>query len=229
MTTYRGYFERLLPGWMRGHWGSRYLYPFGLVLDAIMQATSDAVRVRFLTNAPDDALGELGLDSALERYPADSPAGHLTRMQKRFSTWRRAGSRQSLSDQLQAFGFPWVTLYSARALGVEIPDWSRFWTVAQDAHGWDWPSWDEVDPVTGNVIAWDAFVWDQFVSPGGVVLDLETSLRRLVRKFKSAHERCVEILVLHTNTTPRWDHPGPLNLCWDDFVWDAGKVALFKG
>lgn len=230
MTTYREYLERLLPGWMKGHWGARYIYPLGLVLDAIMQATTDATKIRILTpETPDDALGELGRDSSLERYPVDTPATYLARLQRRFSTWKRAGSRPAVIEQLEAFGFQHATIYSARDLGVENPDWSRFWVVVEGL-GWEWPAWDEINPVNGNpLIFWDDFIWDLFISPQGVQLDLENSLRLLVRKFKSAHERCEKILVLHTIDTPLWDHPGPLNWVWDDFTWDQGKVAEFSG
>lgn len=216
--NYRSYLERTLPGWLKGHWGERFMYSAGLVLDGLMEGARLSTRVRFLIvgETPSDALPYAGYDSNLERYPADTDATYLSRLVGRWGSWKDSGREASIVSQLNAFGFASVAIYSANDFDPSDPDWSRFWVILDPPHGWTWPSWDTA--------VWDSFRWDAFVSPTGLVVDLADSLRRLVRKFKGGHERCEQIVVLAPGANI-WDH----NFVWDSSSWDQGEIAAFAG
>ncbi len=216
--NYRTYLESMLPGWLKGYWGERFMYTSGLVLDATMEGAREATRVRFMIagETPPDALSYLGFDSNLERYPADTDATYLARLIDRWESWKDSGRKAGVIGQLNAFGFTSASIYSALELDPTDLDFSRFWVVLDPPHGWTWPTWDSA--------VWDVFQWDAFISPLGAVVDLAGSLRRLVRKFKGGHERCEQIIVLAPGAEI-WDH----NFVWDTSQWDQGGVAAFSG
>lgn len=220
-VTFRGYLKRTLPAWLLGTWGGRYLYSFGLVLDAIMQGATDATKARMpYPTGPADALARIGQDSALERYPADTDATFRARLQARFPTWQKAGSEQAVVGQLNAFGFANVSVYTAQEWYPGDADWSRFWVVIDPTHGWTWPIW-------GN-FNWNSFTWSATTSPTGQILDLPASLRRLVRRFKSAHERCDYIVIIADAGAPVWNH----NMNWNSFTWHPSStsgIAIIQG
>lgn len=237
--NYRDFVQDLAVTWLSGTWGERVLYAAAEVLDAIIDANEEAAKVRFIDTAPSDSLKHHGDDSNLPRYSPDTTATYRARLQQRFDTWRTAGTRRGwevdelgnekvrgLTGQLNAFGFPNVTIY-ANNNGVDgngdenfnnpwphdSSDWSRFWVILDKPHQYTWPTW--------GVMVWGAFVWG-VVDANGDVIDLGGPLQKLVRKWKPAHERCVEIIVLGDTDTPIWGH----NMTWGDFTWGAGSNGM---
>lgn len=101
---YRDYVERLpTPPWLLGKWGRRWLYMTGLVFDALVEATRQAVKARFPTVAPDDAIPLIGKDRVLEPGLGESLDTYRARIIGAWEAWSWAGTEKGLIDQLKAW------------------------------------------------------------------------------------------------------------------------------
>lgn len=210
MATWQEWIERLGTTWESGPWFQRFRGAMGIFTDAHVEGMREAVRSRMLDHSADDALQYAAQDSNLERYPSDTDTTLRARLKRRWRSWRWAGTEAGLVEQLNEFGLVDVHIYDASDWDPGDPDWSRFWVVIDPPHPYSWPKW--------NQITWNQFNW-------GLVPTHEDSLRRLVRKWKPAHVRCVLIIIV-SEDAPVWNH----NMTWNAFTWNDGDgVAAIPG
>lgn len=125
-----------LPPWLLGKWGSRWVYMIGLVNDAIMEATVQAVKARFPTVAPDDALPYLAEDRMLEPGLGEDSATLRKRILGVWDAWQWAGTEKGLLDQLKA----WLPSADWRVIA------NREWSVPPEGR----PASPDYDPGHGK-------------------------------------------------------------------------------
>lgn len=214
MITFRTAFYRLVPKWLSSGDGEKVLYSVGLVLDAFAERARLGVLARFPTYAPPDALAALGRDRGFFRGLQDTDASYAERMRPHLDFWPRVGSGFPILEQLQAYlGEPtrvrivtnhstWYTIEAdgSRSEDQQLegdwdwdgnttgaPYWQRFWVIIYpppelwiplDPYG-SLPPYGEIDGTWGST----------------ATAEQVQTVREIVRKYKPAHARCVNIIV----------------------------------
>lgn len=205
--TYKQYAEDTAPAWGAEYW-LRLHSVLGLFIDTLAEGIAQAVRARFIDQAPADALNHIAQERGLEPGPTETVAQFRDRLQQAFEAYLFAGTEQAILDQLAAVGFTDVTVYENEDWYPGTSEWWRFWVVFDPPHSFPEPTgaWD--------TSVWDAFTWD------GVPDATITLMQRIIRKWKSAHSKLVAGIIVHTGSI--WDH----SLTWDSSTWD-GKQTTF--
>ncbi len=195
---------------MQGPVAAAYLGAIGDALDLTLEAMAQAVTARFVAHAPADALGWLGAERLLQRFPGDTDDTYRARLAAACVVWQLAGTEDGIIAMLIACGFTDVTVHVARGAippgEVSWPpdgdpaNWSRFWvfidasTAPQNPFGWQPWTW-------GDGALWgDGHTWGSTATSGEVAL-----VRGIVRLLKAAHEICGGIWI---------DLPGGNRLHW---------------
>lgn len=195
--NYPEYLVQSAPRWLRRKVGTRWLYATGLMLEGWRAASKAAVKTRFVGIAPEDSLPIHGAERLLDRAPAESTPNYISRLRKAFPAYRQKGSSAGVQNRLREAGFTTASVVETHDWSTDDGGtWARFWVVIGLPNPW---SVAEV---------WsDAGLWDD----AGVWLDpmpAETLglLRNLTHKWKAAHARAVELIVVLTGDL--WDYPG---------------------
>ena len=195
--SYRSWLVERAPRWLRRKWGMRWLYATGTVLDAWREAALFAVKSRFPSRGPADALARQGEERLLDRMLGETDAGYIARLRRAFLAYREKGASRGLQNRLREAGYTTASVVEAHDWSTDDGEsWARYWVVIGLPHGF---SVSEV---------WeDAGLWDD----AGVWLDPMSAaafdqLRRMSRKWKAAYTRAVELIVVLTGDL--WDYPG---------------------
>lgn len=85
--------EALAPGFFRRKWGKRYMRTLGFMFDVVSDSAKYAVKARFPTMAPDDALGYIGDGRNIDKYRAESDASYRDAVVDARAHWEAAGTR----------------------------------------------------------------------------------------------------------------------------------------
>ena len=160
------------------------------------------VQARFPSQAPDDALSDLGADAGgLEQAPGETDAAFVERLIACWSFWVTAGTETAIQTNFAALGLPAssTVVLGARSGSFHYPStkhWSRVIACVDgtDPDGVDWqidytwgiPAW----PVGGPPAWWpggwgDGGVWGMVRNDGAAILDY---MGRSLRKFRSGFE-----------------------------------------
>lgn len=90
--------------WLRVGNAEKFLYTFGLGLDALAEKMDQAARAHI----PGEALTETAIpyqaeDRLLVQGPAETDAQFIPRLQRSYDTWRKAGSREIILEELKGY------------------------------------------------------------------------------------------------------------------------------
>jgi hypothetical protein len=90
--------------WLRVGNAEKFLYTFGVGLDALAEKMDQATRAHM----PGEALTETAIpyqaeDRLLVQGPAETNDEFIPRLQRALDSWRKAGSRESILEQLKAY------------------------------------------------------------------------------------------------------------------------------
>lgn len=149
--TFRDKLSDNLPSWLKGPVGARWVYPWGVALDAMADAATWGVLCGYATQCPPDALPWIAVDRQIDRGFAEPEESYRARCRLWLDLWRRSGSAESIIV----------------ALGATIlPDTTTMRTVSNDS------AWDTITggaaPPPHHTLArprnWD---WDSLV-PGHI-------------------------------------------------------------
>ncbi len=184
------------PPWLKQPRGFAWLASHGVVKDIALFRLLDAVSVRWVDLAPNDALAYLGSDRLLERYPQETDAVFRARIKGVWEVYPFAGTEFGLKTVLEQAGW-YATLIMRRYTNVS--EWAEFDVF--------------VYPKNATVSLWDTMIWDSGTwdySNAGVPQD---SLRRIINDFKAAHSKLRDVGVS--------DNLNPFQ--WDISSWDDGS------
>ena len=179
----------------------------GMFVSVFAEAAAQAIRVRFFSEAPADALPYIGKERDLERAPGETTAQYRERLRLAFDAYAYAGTEKAIKDQLAVFGYTNVTVYESEDWYPGAAEWWRFWVVIDLPHDFTAATsfWDAV--------SWDGFTWD-FTGDGAA------RVCRVICKWKSAHSKLVSVIVVHSGSL--WDH----SFTWDSSTWDGAATTF---
>jgi len=235
MTTFRDVAWRLSPARLRTWTAARHVYAFiSLPLDMIVQAADDAVKARFPTECPSDALPYHGRDRGIRRGPLESDASYRARLLLWLQSWRGAGVGRAMLDQIAGYLTPHRTrirvwtqrgvLYTREADGTftvqrtyqfnwdgDGSRWVRFWVIIDSVGGVPWSR----DGTWGDGARWD----DTLNGTWGSTATLEQvqSIRNIIDDWKPAAAKCQSIII--SFDAAAFDPGDPGNL--PDSSWGA--------
>ncbi len=90
--------------WLRVGNAEKFLYTFGLGLDALAEKMDQASRAHMPGEAlTDTAIPYQAEDRLLVQGPAETNEQFIPRLQRAFDSWRKAGSREAILEQLKAY------------------------------------------------------------------------------------------------------------------------------
>ena len=208
---YRDFIPReLAPGWLQTPKNKAWLRASGDLKDSLAERCKQAVKVRFARLAPRDGLDQLGGERQIERGPAESNALFAARVVDAWNIWRWAGTAQAVLLALRDVGYP-----NALAEIVNGNQYGLDATGALDIQSLPSGSWS----CDATPDFWSKFVvlfphnpWGKQRVGGRLDWVRPTSddrrieqIRRLVRRWKSAHSTCSDIAVINEGRT--WDYP----------------------
>ncbi len=249
MSTYVRYSIDLVPPWLQGTVGTQWLTGFNTSLDDMLEETKDAVKTRFPTvaaaNGDDTALGRIGEDRRIRRFPGETDAQYGAREQAAFSKHRRSGVEASIVEDLVGLGFGNITVMEYKdwpadlgnpqahhSPGVIYENGGVWGSAVWGADVWGSPWWSRfwifVGTYNGAVIpaagAWGAAVWG--VDPWGFDLAAGpvASAIAVIRQWKPAHALFCYLALLTGGT--------PIGSVWGYGSWGAatwGAVGTGPG
>jgi hypothetical protein len=201
--SYRTDFTQSGPGsgvarWMQGPVMGAYLAACGDALDLVLDGLRQAVAARFVSETPADALGWIGAERLLPRYPADTDDTYRARLAAAWEVWQLAGTAAGILAALAACGFADAAIYTARDA---TPPGESSWPPDGDTANWS-RFWVFLDVSTSNPFAWQPTVWTHARRWGGGATWGSTAtvgevalVRGVIRTLKAAHEVCAGLYV----------------------------------
>lgn len=119
-------------------WGGVWTRAVALVLDAMTESARQAVRLRFPTGAPPDALAAIAEERGEARataviYEDDTRLGE--RLRTSWSRRRRAGTKVGLVTIFEVFGFPAFQVFDRREW-FPSKAWHAWVFLAKGNHPW---------------------------------------------------------------------------------------------
>lgn len=197
MSTYVEYFPTLLPGFLRGTWGTRWAQGIALELDLALGRVHDAVRARMLADAPTDAVDELLADRALDLVTETTEA-RRTRVAAAWTTWAWAGSAKAIQDALVLYGLHGVRVvpHTTWRIDGNAALWARFrvyvtgFAASGEVYSGAFYSGAYLGPgLSIAPLLSGAFNSGQYVSGTTTTPATADAVRVLLRKWKSARDR----------------------------------------
>lgn len=221
---YRDAIPRLLaPGWLQTPKNAAWLRASGDLKDSLVERCKAAVKARFPLVAPRDALDVAGAERQLERGPAESNASFAERVAGAWNIWRWGGTARGLLQALSDSGYTTTVL--------AIVNGKAFTLVAGELVTTPLPAgtWAcDATPLFWNkfVLVLPANPWGEDPAADDPRVEL---LRRLVRRWKSAHSTCADIVVI--NSGRLWDWPIVMGDGTTPRTWAAQDTAgwLWQG
>lgn len=215
MATFRDVAWAISPPRLRTSKAARYVYAFvGLPLDMIAQAAKEAVRARFPSYCPEDALPYHGRDRGIRRGPSESADGFRGRLLEWRVIEEGSGVGRAMLDEIAAFLTPhlvrlriWTQagmIYTREPNGTLLIDHSapmywnwdgqsslfaRFWLVIYSIGGVPWSR----DGTWGDGEIWGS---DPSATWGSTATINEvSSIRQIVADRKPEATVCKNIIV----------------------------------
>lgn len=225
VATFADYVRALLPWWLRRGSGGDMANAMGLMEDARLHATAQAVKVRIVSEAPPDALPALGWERDLERYPGDTDTDYRTRLRNAHATYRKAGSDAGVRDALIELGLsPRIKRNNNWDWdghpGNPANYWARLWVILDTPHDYGpAAACGAAGAVCGAMLCGIASVSGRANS---VVADELARMVRLVRKWKSSHAQFVRIII-------RFASASAVYLCGDAGLLESPSAPLPAG
>jgi len=207
MLTFRDTLLRIVPRWLQGYWSSRYLYAFGVILDAIADTYVAAVKFRFPGVYSPESLPPLGKERGIRRGLEETDEAYALRLSRWWEDRKRDGHPYALLHQLQGVLFPhrprirvvnqggtWFTLNEGGSTEIhrrewdwdgDADAWSRFWVIIYPP-----PELWTPRGKWGDGSKWGEGTW----GTSAMRPQIET-VRTLVRTWQGAHSRCEKIII----------------------------------
>ncbi len=145
--SYEQWAQDILPEWLLGVWGKKYCVVFGGHWDVAKDCNKDALKSRMPRLAPSDALPYIGSDRILERTRTETEVAFRTRLQDAWDAHVLGGTANGVITTALAPLFAYdedYTFVMAENDGFHFDNsgwWSRYWIIADGAHGLTQETW----------------------------------------------------------------------------------------
>lgn len=211
LQTFRDTIRKLSPPWLRRGINEKILYTLGTHIDAMGDAVTAAIKVRFPGLYSDESLPLIGNERRIRRGRLEPAANYAVRLRRWLSDHQRRGGPYALLAQLFAYyspsNFEIQLIYNSGrrftmdTSGNVVRD-DIVWTPDSLA-GTHWARW------------WLFYFTDQFGSPTAEEIE---DLKLVPREWNNAH--CLGYIVLFPSDVELWDFP--LDHVWDESgTWDT--------
>lgn len=190
--------------WFQKTWLYRLLYVFGVHCDALIESAVLAVKARFPTFAPSDALPALGRERGIRRGFAETDAQYRARLIRWLRTRRIKGGPWALMDQLAGYltGYSCKirVVNSAGAWCTRNADGSREYYIASPTN-WDLGGrsdyfvivyldqgpWDPQTTWGATGLKWgaDGLTWGTTATPEQV-----RTCKAIIQEMNPPHAKC---------------------------------------
>ena len=201
MTEYADYQPDTAPPWLQRDAGRAFLYVLGLVKDAWLEAAKRAVKARFASIAPPDAIAYLLRDYDLPERFNESEDIARARILDAWRSWELAGTPGGVVHALNTAGFANVSVQER----INAVRWWEYRVVLRPAFPWD----HTVLPYE----RWGAATWGEYHYTGGApTLADRDRVLTLVRKWAPAHAHLDFVVVQISGPT------------WGSFAWGDGTT-----
>lgn len=107
---YRRYALNLAPTWLLQDRGANWLDTHGAAVDALVERVVDAVQAHLVDTAPDDALGLLGRERNIARFPGEPDWSYRGQVRSAWDLWQWGGTRRGLIQLFQRLGYQQVAI-----------------------------------------------------------------------------------------------------------------------
>lgn len=203
----RSVLDGITPRWLSGvPLGRAWLLGNAVMKDAALAAAKLAVKARFPSLAPDDALPYLAAERRIERGHQYTIAQFREQIVNAWDAWSLAGTKDGLVAALRTAGFRNFMIVQNYETPMDgNPDhWWKFWIVVWPPFPWPF----------NPTLTWDpGLPWDPGLTWPGVPQEWVERVKQVVRLWKPAHAICANLVVHSSGLT--WD-PG--------MTWDPGIV-----
>lgn len=224
------------PRWLRRGRAGAFLYVLGMMLDALLEMTVAAVRVRFPGFYSAQSLEVLGRDRRIRRGIYESDSSYATRLTRWLDDHELRGGPYQMFAQLHAFFAPNnfqidLVYYSGRRFqmspdgSVERDDivWSPDGQTAKWARWWLF--FRLATPLTSDGLWDDPGTWgDGGVWDSTLTVEEAANYRAVATDWNTAH--AFGRVVLVSPSTALWDYPSG-NWDEDDDTWESETPAEF--
>jgi hypothetical protein len=179
LKTFRDTLEQIVPTWLLGYVGKRYLYAHSLLVDAFGDALLSGVQTRFPGYYSNESLPIIGKERRILRGLSESDAAYAARLTQWLTDHAHRGSALAMLDQLYLHYQPdtfRIVLIARNGLTYDmaadgtitryvLSDWSPDATPDRWAQWWlfyftdtwgDSPSADDVSDIAAIPTAWNA-------------------------------------------------------------------------
>lgn len=213
-TSFRTLWSRLGPDWLvnDGADGELVGYSLGLMIDVFAERTRLGLLARMPETAPSDALPRMGRDRRVLRGRNESASSYAQRLLRWLDDRRTQGNAFALMDRLADYlgPVPSYRIVDARGNwygraangtksflldqanwnwdGVDPARWCRFWVIIYPNGLWSQDT--EWGAVSGPSWGSGSGSWGSTATPDEV-----QTVRRIVRDWKRAGSRCVNVIV----------------------------------
>jgi len=247
-TTFRDLAAQITPTYLRGPWGTKWIYTHAIIFDALADGMAFAACAGLPQVAPPDGLQWLALDRQIDQGPNEPSTSFRLRLTQWLDLWLTAGSQRGILRALGSYLTPGS--YTVETVNDTIAANSTTYTA------WD-SSTAQADPPTHYLESPGNWYWDSLNIPGrswviiyggpwtqgptwgsfnwgdGTVWGMSggnppndaASIRGLVKKWKSAGDFVCEVIVAFDSSwyVPTLTYP---NAKLPDGTWHYwGKVA----
>jgi hypothetical protein len=218
-SSFRELMELLAPGWLRQPQGLAWMRAFGDVKDSQVGRTKDAVKARFPTHAPRDALEFIGDERGLPRAPADTNTTFGARLRAAWEKWPKAGTALGILTALRDLGY--TNTYLVSRLGhVHSLDGSGNLVTGTTGFGaWSYGAnhWNHFDVVFPT-----PFI-TQWVAPGSIPEQSSAEGRLILRTVKRWRPAMAGLdRIIFQGTGNQWGYP--FTLTWGAGTWGSGTA-----
>jgi hypothetical protein len=209
IPKYVDWFPVLFTSWLRKKYGTRLAQVFGLTWDGIAEGARQAIRARFFSEAPADALPYIADERGLFRFPV--PALELVeRFRARIgdarAQWAVSGAPGGIVKAIFDATYTAIVHESKKDSDTrpntwdrpnhDVARWAHFWVeIPEGGHDFGTTSWIMGD---GTIIGGDLCIG--FSKPYSYVKPRLDLLRRLIKKWKQLEMKCDEIIVVLSGT-----------------------------
>jgi len=216
LTTHRDAIREIVPGFLRGFWGYRLMYAIAAQLDAIGDALTAGVKLRFPNLYSAESLPIIGRERGITRGFDEPDDVYSVRLENWWGDHRTKGNPYSLLRQLRGYFTPhavkmrvvnnagaWYTQNADGSLeyahnsnwdwdGAPATEWSRYWVILYPPADLWVPdgTWGD-----GDVWGADGTTWGSTAS----IEQVET-IRFIVKEWRGPHSVCVNIIVVFDPT-----------------------------
>lgn len=220
-TSFKQYQTSLAPWWARKSQGEAWFFGLGDLKDALEDRTRQAVKARFPSYCPPDALALIGDERQIEQGVTETEASYRSRLLNAWDIWPFAGTAYGVLLALYYAGY--TNTYIAIANG-------HFYSLDGSLALVDTPA---TSPLTFTPPFWNTFriIFPAPLIPSWSSVPLNASdevntIRRLVVRWKAGHAKFVDMVVVTSGNV--WGFPAALAWGSGGLVW-GGTTTVWDG